>query len=87
MIDGRPPTVIISTRVGVARCRRQVSDVTHIRALKRGGESLFGDGSTGHGRTRLRHRLPYASGVYTIVAHVRNKLGFRATVRRLVSVK
>jgi hypothetical protein len=46
----------------------------------------FGDGAEGHGRTSLRHHYARA-GIYTIVAHVRDKLGNQATVRRLVSVR
>jgi hypothetical protein len=84
-IDGQPPTVkVVTTQADHAvsvRIRDSGSGVA-----KQAVRVSFGDGAEGHGRTSLRHR--YASaGIYTIVAHVRDKLGNQATVRRLVSVR
>jgi hypothetical protein len=84
-VDGQPPTVTIS------RTRRNHAVVVRVTDVgvgveKRAVSVLFGDGARGHGRTTLRHRFA-RGGVYTIVAHVRDKLGNQATVRQLVSIQ
>ncbi len=84
-IDGTPPTVqIVRTHHG--------SGVTvHIRDPDSGVEKSalsvsFGDGQGASKRANLTHR--YARpGLYTIVVHVRDRVGNTATVRRLVSVR
>jgi hypothetical protein len=84
-IDGQPPTVkVVTTQADHAvsvRIRDSGSGVA-----KQAVRVSFGDGAEGHGRTSLRHHYARA-GIYTIVAHVRDKLGNQATVRRLVSVR
>ncbi len=84
-IDAQPPTVkIVRTEHGHA-VRVRVID-TGVGVQKSAVEVSFGDGGSGRGKTSLKHR--YArGGIYTIVAHVRDKLGNQATVRRLVSIQ
>ena len=83
-LDGQPPTVAISARAGHAVAVR-VSD-RGAGVDKRAVSVSFGDGTSARGRASLRHRYARA-GVYVIVVHVRDKLGNRAIVRRLVGVR
>jgi hypothetical protein len=46
----------------------------------------FGDGAQGRGRTALKHRYG-RPGVYQIVVQVSDKLGNKATIRKLVNVR
>jgi len=83
-VDGSPPTVKI------ARARRGSGVTVRIRDSgsglnKRALSVGFGDGSRAIRRARVAHRYAQA-GIYTIVAHVRDRLGNHAIVRRLVSV-
>jgi hypothetical protein len=84
-VDGTPPAVeIVRARHGSAVSVR-VSDPgsgVDVAAVS----VNFGDGSSAHGRKRFKHRYTHP-GIYTVVVHVRDKLGNRGTVRRLVSVR
>ncbi|HTB71307.1 MAG TPA: PKD domain-containing protein [Solirubrobacteraceae bacterium] len=84
-IDGQPPTVKVFTSGGGGSVTVKVHDAgvgVETAAIR----VSFGDGASGHGKTSFRHR--YArGGIYTVVVHVRDKLGNQATVRRLVSVR
>jgi PKD domain len=84
-IDGQPPHVEIARAMGGYGVSVRVSDTqsgvdTHAVSVS------FGDGQKASGRSLFEHRYAHA-GVYTIVVHVRDKLGNRGTVRRLVSVR
>ena len=82
-IDGRPPTLQLSTGRGatvMVRVRDAASGVDVHRVIV-----SFGDGAAAHGRARLRHRYGHA-GTYEIVAQVRDRVGNAAVIRRLVSV-
>jgi hypothetical protein len=63
----------------------QVHD-SGIGVEKRAVSVSFGDGASARGRTSFRHRYAHG-GIYTIVVHVRDRLGNSAIVRRLVSVQ
>ena len=84
-IDGRPPQVSF-TRVGGGSAVSVLVRDPYSGVDSSAVSVSFGDGSSAHGRKRFRHAYRRA-GVYEVVAHVRNKLGFRATVRQLVSIK
>jgi hypothetical protein len=84
-IDGQPPTVKILRTQGDHAVSVRIRD-SGVGVQKRAVSVSFGDGSTARGRTSLQHR--YArGGIYTIVAHVRDKLGNQGIVRRLVSIQ
>ncbi len=84
-IDGQPPSVSF-VRVDAGRgVRVNVTD-PYSGVANRATSVSFGDGSHGHGRTRFTH-VYRSAGVYQVVAHVRNNLGYKATVRQLVSVR
>lgn len=84
-IDGQPPTVQVTrTSAGhgvTVRIRDSGSGVD-----KAAVSVSFGDGHRAGKRALLRHRYANA-GIYTIVAHVRDRLGNQTIVRRLVSVR
>jgi hypothetical protein len=84
-IDGQPPTVKVVTSGGGGAVTVKVHDAG-VGVDKAAVGVSFGDGASGHGKTSFRHR--YArGGIYTVVVHVRDKLGNQATVRRPVSVR
>ena len=84
-IDGRPPQVSFTRVGGGSAVSVQVRDP--FSGVDSSAVSIsFGDGTSARGRKRFRHAYRRA-GVYEVVAHVRNKLGFRATIRQLVSIK
>ncbi|HTY96502.1 MAG TPA: hypothetical protein VMB91_05635 [Solirubrobacteraceae bacterium] len=83
LIAGVPPRVKISTRRGQS-LSVLVSD-PYDGVAKSSVSVSFGDGSTGHGRLRLRHRYPHA-GVYLVTVRSRDRLGNGGTVRRWVRV-
>jgi hypothetical protein len=81
LIDGQQPVVRVSRRGAAVTVR--VSDAqsgVDVHAVS----VSFGDGTRAKGRTLYHHRYAHA-GAYTIVVHVRDKLGNQGTVRRLVS--
>ncbi|MHB8234759.1 MAG: PKD domain-containing protein, partial [Solirubrobacteraceae bacterium] len=84
-IDGTPPIVkIVRTARGHA-VRVRISDPDS-GVAKSAISVSFGDGHSVAKRARVNHR--YASpGVYTIVAHVRDRIGNQAIVRRLVTIR
>ncbi len=84
-IDGQPPTVKIVRTQGGHAVTVKILD-TGVGVQKSAVSVSFGDGASGHGKTSLKHRYAHG-GIYTIVAHVRDKLGNQATVRRLVSIR
>ena len=80
LIDGQPPAVRVSRRGAAVTVR--VSDAysgVDVHAVS----VSFGDGTRAHGHTVYHHRYAHA-GAYTIVVHVRDKLGNHGTVRQLV---
>jgi PKD domain-containing protein len=81
LIDGQPPLIKVSRRGPTVTVR--VSDAysgVDVHAVS----VSFGDGTRAHARTVYHHRYAHA-GAYTVVVHVRDKLGNQATVRQLVS--
>jgi hypothetical protein len=84
-VDGTAPTVTITRARHDHAVRVRVSDPNSGVVAKAIAVS-FGDGRRDGGRKSLTHRYAHA-GVYQIVATVRDKLGNKATVRRLVSVR
>ena len=83
-IDGRPPSVSFTRIDGGHAVSVQVRDP--YSGVDTSAVSVsFGDGSSARGHKRLRH-VYGRSGIYEVVAHVRNNLGFQATIRQLVSV-
>jgi hypothetical protein len=77
-VDGQPPGggYGVAVRVGNAESAVAVQSVS----------VSFGDGTQTTGHKLVRHRYTRA-GVYTVVVRVRDKLGNRGVVRRLVSVR
>jgi hypothetical protein len=84
-IDAGPPAVRIRRTGGGRAVSVRVSDPNSGVAAKAVSVS-FGDGKRAAGKKTLRHRYAHA-GVYQVVVNVRDKLGNRGTVRKLVSVK
>jgi hypothetical protein len=83
-VAARPPTVSVksSQRGGLVSVR--ISD--KYAGLDAHAVSVsFGDGQSARGRSLLRHRYAHA-GIYTVVVHVRDKIGNQGVVHRLVSV-
>ncbi len=85
LIDGQPPLVKITSARGARGVTVRVSDArsgVDTRAVS----VSFGDGTHAGARAVYHHR--YARpGDYTIVVHVRDKIGNAGTVRQLVSVR
>jgi hypothetical protein len=84
-IDGQPPTVkITQSRVG----RRVVVRVSDAQSgVDTSALSVdFGDGKKARGRAGFTHRYAHA-GVYKLIVRVRDRIGNRGVVRRLVSVR
>jgi hypothetical protein len=84
-IDGQPPLVKVTRIDGGHGVKVSVSDAesgVNAKAIT----VSFGDGQRAHGRSQFLHRYTRA-GVYTVVVVVRDKIGNRGTVRRLVSVR
>jgi hypothetical protein len=82
-VDGAPPAASLSVRRGRLVSVR-VSDASGVS-----GHELsigFGDGRSVGGRAHVTHRYRHA-GVYTITVRASDRLGNRAFVRRLVSVR
>jgi hypothetical protein len=82
-VDGQPPTIQVKRNRSQAVTVRVSDSGVGVRA--KAVRVSFGDGASAHGRARLRHRYRHP-GVYTIVAHVSDRLGNSAVVRRLVSI-
>jgi PKD domain len=85
LIDDTPPAVRIRRADGGFAVSVNISDAESGVALSALSVS-FGDGGRARGHRRFRHRYLHA-GVYTIVVHVRDRLGNEGLVRRLVSVR
>lgn len=84
-IDGEPPSVSVIRVDGGSGVSVRISDPYSGVEAKAVSVS-FGDGHDARGRTRFRH-LYARGGVYQVVAKVRNRLGYHATVRELVSIR
>jgi PKD domain len=84
-VDGQPPGVKVSVAMGGRGIAVRVGNAKSAVAVQSVRVS-FGDGTTATGRKLIRHRYARA-GVYTIVVHIRDKLGNRGIVRRFVSVR
>jgi hypothetical protein len=84
-IDGGPPAVKIARTQGDHAVLVSVSD-PNSGVAKKAISVSFGDGAHAGGRKRLGHRYAHA-GIYTLVVKVADKLGNKATVRKLVSVQ
>ncbi|HSS38511.1 MAG TPA: PKD domain-containing protein, partial [Polyangia bacterium] len=85
LIDGSPPAVKIARSRHGASVAVRVSD-PQSGVNKRATRVSFGDGTSASGKARLSHRYAHA-GVFTVVVHVRDKVGNRAVFRRPVSVR
>ncbi|HTA13508.1 MAG TPA: PKD domain-containing protein, partial [Solirubrobacteraceae bacterium] len=84
-VDGRPPTLTSTLAQGGRGVRLRVRDGAS--GVNAGATRIsFGDGHSTSGRKRVTHLYAHA-GVYRIVAHVRDRVGNSAVVRRLVSVR
>lgn len=84
LVAGVPPEV----KIEPARRNPSVSVIVSdpFAGVEKSAVSVsFGDGATGRGRVRLRHRYA-SSGIYLITVHVRDRIGNAGTVRRWVSV-
>jgi hypothetical protein len=84
-VDGQAPTVTVLKAEHGRGVKVRITD-GGVGVAKGAVSVSFGDGARRRGKTSLRHRYKRA-GIYTIVAHVGDKLGNKATVRRLVSVR
>jgi PKD repeat protein len=84
-VDGTPPTVKVTRSRGGRRVRVLIRD-PNSGVAKAATTISFGDGTRVAKRARASHTYARA-GIYTIVAHVRDRVGNQATVRRLVSVR
>ena len=83
-VDGQPPAVRTQTRPGTLTVLVSVHDA--LSGVRGAATSIsYGDGSHGSRGSAFRHRYTHR-GVYTIVVHVEDRVGNRATVRRLVDV-
>jgi hypothetical protein len=85
LVDGTPPTVKVTRSRGGRRVRVLIRD-PNSGVAKAATTISFGDGTRVAKRARASHTYVRA-GIYTIVAHVRDRVGNQATVRRLVSVR
>ncbi len=84
-IDAQPPTVKIARAEGGRGVVVRVSDM--LSGINTQATTVtFGDGAHGHGKMTFRHRYSHP-GIYTIVVHVRDKVGNAGVVRRLVDVR
>jgi hypothetical protein len=84
-IDGQPPIVKVTNAMGGYGVSVRVSDSqsgVDVHAV----HVSFGDGATASARTLFQHRYAHA-GIYTVVVQVRDNIGNRGVVRRLVSVR
>jgi hypothetical protein len=84
-VDGQPPGVKVSAAMGGYGVAVRVGNAESAVAVQSVSVS-FGDGTQTTGHKLVRHRYTRA-GVYTVVVRVRDKLGNRGVVRRLVSVR
>lgn len=83
-VDGQPPVVQTQATRGSAVLLVSVHDaLSGVRASAT--RISYGDGRHSSGGTSFRHRYAHP-GLYTIVVHVEDRVGNRATVRRLVYV-
>jgi hypothetical protein len=85
LVDSSPPAVKIARAMHDTAVVVRVTD-PNSGVAKRSVRVSFGDGASAARRVRSRHRYARA-GTYTIVVHVRDKLGNQGVVRRLVSVR
>ncbi len=83
-VDSAPPTVKIARTQGGETVSVRVSD-RYSGVDAKAVSVSFGDGHQARGRTSFRHRYAHA-GIYTITIQVRDNLGNKAVVRKLVSV-
>jgi PKD domain len=84
-IDGRAPSLSVKRTHRGRVVRVRISDAGS-GVARRSLRVSFGDGSSVRGRARVSHH--YArSGVYEVVARVRDRLGNAAVVRQLVGVQ
>jgi hypothetical protein len=84
-IDAQPPAVKITRAEGGRGVVVRVSDAqsgVDVHAVS----VSFGDGRQASARKQFRHRYAHP-GIYTIVVHVRDNIGNRGVVRRLMSVR
>jgi hypothetical protein len=84
-VDGQAPTVTVLKAEHGRGVKVRITDAG-VGVAKATVSVSFGDGARRRGKTSLRHRYKHA-GIYALVAHVGDKLGNQATVRRLVSVR
>jgi hypothetical protein len=84
-IDGSPPTVKLRRARGNTAVVVRIGDPNSGVAAKAISVS-FGDGARAKGRKLFRHSYAHA-GVYQVVINVRDLLGNKGTVRKLVSVR
>lgn len=84
-IDGGPPSVTVARAKGGHAVTVRVRDPNSGVVLKAVSVS-FGDGAHAGGRKSLTHSYARA-GVYDVIVKVRDKLGNKATIDKLVSVR
>jgi hypothetical protein len=83
-VDGQPPVVSTRTHAGRQTVRVTVHDsLSGVRGAAT--RVSYGDGTRAARGSSFVHRYAHA-GLYTIVVHVEDRVGNRATVRRLVYV-
>jgi hypothetical protein len=83
LVDGVLPRV--KTRVRGAKLTLRVLD-RYSGVRKKAVRVSFGDGTSAGGRARFSHRYSHP-GVYRVIVHVRDKIGNRGAIRRLVTVR
>ena len=85
LVAGVPPTVRIRPARRGASVSVIVSDA-YAGIQKSAVRASFGDGSSAHGRARMRHRYAHP-GVYRLTVSVRDRIGNASTMRRWVKVR
>jgi len=85
LVAGVPPRVRIVAARGGASLSVTVRD-PYAGVEKSKVSVSFGDGSSVHGRLRLRHRYARA-GVYLVIVRATDRIGNAGTVRRWMSVR
>jgi hypothetical protein len=84
-IAGVPPRVRVTRARGGAAVSVRVLD-PYAGVDARAVSVSFGDGVRAHGRARFLQRYAHA-GIYRVTVRVRDRIGNRGVVRRLVSVR
>jgi len=82
-VDGRPPTlqVLRAGHHSVVLWIRDAGSGVDVRSVR----VSFGDGAHARGRARARHSYS-RGGIYQVVIQVRDRVGNRASIKRVVSV-